>query len=79
MQGIFLVNGMSIGYLPDKIVSNELYIRVFGHNIFEVQIADSPNTYITKYSYHGDGRVQYEFHFNDELNQLIIHERHIQD
>ncbi|CAF4113732.1 unnamed protein product [Rotaria sp. Silwood2] len=77
LRGIFLVNGMSVGYLPEKILSNELYFRVFDHYIFQVQVADSPNTYITKYAYHGDGRVRYEFHFDDQLNRLIVHERYV--
>jgi hypothetical protein len=77
LQGIFLVNGMSVDYLPEKILSNELYIRVFDHYIFQVQMINSPNTYITKYSYHDDGKVQYEFHFDDQFNRLIVYERHI--
>ncbi|CAF1052665.1 unnamed protein product [Rotaria sp. Silwood1] len=77
LRGIFLVNGMSVGYLPEKIISNELYVRVFKHYIFQVQVSDSPNTYITKYTYPDDGRVRYEFHFDDQLNRLIVHERHI--
>ena len=76
-HGAFLVNGMSIGYLPEKILSTELYRRVFGDYIFQVQVTDSPNTYITKYAYHADGQVQYEFHFNEELNRLIVRERHV--
>ncbi|CAF1024726.1 unnamed protein product [Adineta steineri] len=76
LQGKFLVNNMTVGYLPEKIISNELYIRVFKQHIFQVQMTDSSNTYITKYSYH-DGQVFYEFSFNDQFNQLIIYERHI--
>ncbi|CAF5054599.1 unnamed protein product, partial [Rotaria magnacalcarata] len=78
LKGIFLVNGMSISYLPEKIISNELYIRIFEHYIFPIQIAAAPNTYITRYSYFGDERVQYEFYFDDQLNRLIVCERHIQ-
>ena len=76
VHGIFLVNGMCVGYLPEKIISNELYIRVFDKYIFPVQLTDSSNTYITKYSYHNDEQVQYEFYFNDQLNRLIVYERH---
>ncbi|CAF4965022.1 unnamed protein product, partial [Rotaria socialis] len=77
LKGIFLVNGMSISYLPEKIISNELYIRVFEHYIFPIQIAAAPNTYISRYSNFGDEPVQYEFYFDDQLNRLIVCERHI--
>ncbi|CAF4731740.1 unnamed protein product, partial [Rotaria sp. Silwood2] len=77
IQGIFLVDGMSIGFLPENITTNELFIRVFRNHIFEVQLAESPKTYITKHLYHDNGRVQYEFYFNDETKCLRIIERHI--
>ncbi|CAF1161225.1 unnamed protein product [Rotaria sordida] len=78
IKGNFLVNGTGIGFLHEKITSNELFVRVFGNQIFEVQAVDLSNTYITKYLYHGTGRVRYEFHFNDEAECLTITERHIQ-
>ena len=68
---------MTIGFLPENITSNDLFIRVFEYHIFEVQAAELPHTYITKYSYH-DGRVNYKFYFNEQTNELIIEERHIQ-
>ncbi|CAF1669510.1 unnamed protein product, partial [Adineta ricciae] len=77
LRGRFLVNGMTVGYLPEKIISNELYLRVFDRYIFQVQISDSSNTYIAKYSYHDDGQVLYEFYHDDQYNQLIIYERHL--
>ncbi|CAF1324840.1 unnamed protein product [Adineta steineri] len=78
IKGTLLIDGMTIGFLPEKIIFNELFIRVFGQHIFEVQAAESPNTYITKHSYHGDERVLYEFCFNDQTKYLIIKERHMQ-
>ena len=78
IRGIFLVDGMTIGFLPHKITSNELFVRVFESHIFEVQAAEVPNTYITKYAYHGNGRVHYEFHFNDQNQRLTITEQHLQ-
>ncbi|CAF1334201.1 unnamed protein product [Rotaria sordida] len=77
IRGTFLVDDITIGFLPEKITTNELFVRVFGYHIFEAQAAEAPNTYITKHLYHGDGRVQYEFHFNDQTNRLTINERHI--
>ncbi|CAF1228031.1 unnamed protein product [Adineta steineri] len=77
IQGTFLVDGMTIGFLPSPITSNKLFIRVFASHIFEVQQAELPYTYITKHSYH-DGRVLYEFYFNNQSSHLIIKERHIQ-
>ncbi|CAF4228672.1 unnamed protein product [Rotaria sp. Silwood2] len=78
IKGTFLFDGMTIGLLPEKITSNELFVRVFCEHIFEVQAAKSSNTDITKHSYHGDRRIQYEFHFNDQTECLTITERHIQ-
>ena len=77
VQGQFCVNGISVGYLPEKIISHHLYQRVFGEYIFPVQVTDSPKTFITKHSYHGEEQVQYEFEFNEELNRLIVRERHL--
>ncbi|CAF4209199.1 unnamed protein product [Rotaria sp. Silwood2] len=78
IRGTFLIDGMTIGFLPEKIIFNELFVRVFGDHIFEVQAADSPNAYVTKYSYHVNGIVQYEFHFNDRRNHLIVKEWYTQ-
>jgi hypothetical protein len=76
IRGTFLVDGMTVGFLPETITSNELFIRVFGYHIFEVQLAESPNTYITKHSYNNE-KVHYEFYFNNQTKCLIINERHI--
>ncbi|CAF3027531.1 unnamed protein product [Rotaria sp. Silwood2] len=73
----FLVDGVTIDFLPQQIITNESFIRVFGNHIFQVQLAESPKTYITKHSYHGDEKVQYEFHFDDQTKFLTITERHI--
>ncbi|CAM4959090.1 unnamed protein product [Rotaria socialis] len=78
IRGTFLIDGMTIGFLPEQIIFNELFVRVFGDHIFEVQAADSPHTYVTKHSYHGTGIVQYEFYFNDRTNHLVIKERYTQ-
>jgi hypothetical protein len=78
IKGTFLVDGMPIGFLPKKITSNELFIRVFDSHIFEVQAAATPNAYVTKYPYHGNGRVQYEFYFNDQTKRLTINEYRIE-
>ncbi|CAF4169552.1 unnamed protein product [Rotaria sp. Silwood2] len=77
VQGRFLVDNMTIGFLPENITTNELFLRVFGNHIFEVQMAESPKTYITKHSYHDDRKVQYEFHLNEQIKHLIITERHL--
>ncbi|CAF1186849.1 unnamed protein product [Rotaria sordida] len=76
IQGTFLVDGMTVGFLPEEITTNELFIRIFGSYIFEVQLAESPKTYITKHTYHGNEKVQYEFCFNKEIKHLTITERH---
>ncbi|CAM4818005.1 unnamed protein product [Rotaria magnacalcarata] len=69
---------MTIGFLPEKITTDTLFVRVFGNCIFEVQSGESPQTYITKNTYPDDGKVQYEFYFNDRKKRLIITERHIE-
>ncbi|CAF5035505.1 unnamed protein product [Rotaria sp. Silwood1] len=78
IRGTFLVDVMVIGFLPENITTNELFLRVFGNHIFEVQLGKSPKTYITKHSYHGNGKVQYEFCFNDKIKCLKVTGRHIQ-
>ncbi|CAF3964773.1 unnamed protein product [Adineta steineri] len=77
IKGAFLVDGMTIGFLPEKIIFDDLFIRVFGQHVFEVQAAELPNTYITKHSYHSNRQVLYEFHLNNETNQLVIRERRL--
>ncbi|UJR11323.1 hypothetical protein I4U23_015504 [Adineta vaga] len=77
LNGVFLVNGMTIGYLPHKITSHPSFIRVFENHVFEVQATGIYNTYITKQAYHGNGRIHYKFHFNESSQHLIIHEQHI--
>ena len=78
LKGTFLVNGMTVGFLPEQITSDALFLRVFDHHIFEVQPDVSNNTYITKHPYH-DRKVHYEFHYNDRMNRLIIAERYLQN
>ena len=79
IQGVFLINGMTTGYLPSSITSHQQFIRIFGNHMFEVQLADKPMTYITKHTYHICTQpVHYEFYFNNEKNILIIRERHVQ-
>ncbi|CAF1588122.1 unnamed protein product [Rotaria magnacalcarata] len=34
-KGAFLVNGMRVGYLPEEITSNSLFICTFGQHVFE--------------------------------------------
>ncbi|CAF1396340.1 unnamed protein product [Adineta ricciae] len=63
LQGKFLVNGMSIGFLPGGIASSDLFRRTFGEHVFEVQPGASPNTYVTKHAYHNN-QVHYEFRSN---------------
>ncbi|CAM4824603.1 unnamed protein product [Rotaria magnacalcarata] len=74
-KGAFLVNGMRVGYLPEEITSNSLFICTFGQHVFETQPAESCNKYITKHSYH-DNKVYYEFIFDNRTRQLTIQERH---
>ncbi|CAF3852881.1 unnamed protein product [Rotaria sordida] len=78
ITGAFLVDNMTIGFLPKQITTNELFVRVFGDHIFEVQPAQSSGTYITKHLYHENEKVLYEFHFNDQTKHLTIREHHIQ-
>ena len=77
ITGAFLVDQMTIGFLPETITSNDLYVRVFGQHIFEVQAAEAPHTYITKNAYH-NGRALYEFSLHIETRHVIIYERPIQ-
>ena len=76
IRGTFLVDGMTIGFLPETITSNDLFDRVFDGHVFEVQAAELPNTYITKNLYH-DGRVLYEFYMDNNTNSLIVTERDV--
>ena len=76
IRGIFLVDGMTIGFLPENITSNELFLRVFGDYIFEVQSTKLSNIYITKHSYHDYKNVYYQFHFDDHTKHLTITEQH---
>ena len=78
LRGTFLVNKTTIGFLPDRITSDKLFHRVFGNHIFEVHPAESEDTYITKYEYHGHRKIHYEFHCCSSMWGFTIHERHIQ-
>ncbi|CAF0949279.1 unnamed protein product [Adineta steineri] len=78
IRGIFSVDKVTIGFLPDKITSNELFIGFFEKQIFEVQPSDTKDTYITKHGYHTDRKVHYEFNYNDSSRRLTIQERHNQ-
>ncbi|CAF1315107.1 unnamed protein product [Rotaria sordida] len=78
IRGIFLVDKVTVGFLPESMSSDALFIRVFGKQIFEVQPSNKKDTYITKYGYHRDGNVHYEFNYNDYPRRLIIQERHNQ-
>ncbi|CAF0949176.1 unnamed protein product [Rotaria sordida] len=80
LRGRFFVNKMTIGFLPDRITSDELFRRVFRQHIFEVQAAESEDSYITKHGYHADGNVYYEFTYDYGYygnRGLIVYERHI--
>ncbi len=48
---------MTFGFLPEKMTSNKLFRRVFGDHVFEVQAVETQDIYITKHTYHGDGKV----------------------
>lgn len=78
LRGIFLVNETTVKFLPDRITSDELFRRVFGNHIFEVQAAESEDTYITKYGYHDHDKVYYEFHEDLSTSGFTIYERHDQ-
>ena len=78
ISGVFLVDNMTISFLPEQIRKNELFVRVFGEHVFEVQPAQSSGSYITKHAYHQNETIQYEFHFNDQTKHLTIEERHLQ-
>ena len=78
LTGLFLVNGMTIGFLPEKITYHQLYRRVFGEYIFEVQAGEIEGTYITQHGYHSDNKVHYEFRYDETRQDLIIEERHRQ-
>ena len=80
LRGRFFVNKMTIGFLPDRITSDELFRRVFGQHIFEVQAAESEDSYITKHGYHADGQVHYEFIRDNGYytsRGLVVYERHV--
>ena len=78
LTGTFLVNGMTVGWLPERITGDSLFLRVFDHHVFEVQAAESPGTYITKHAYHGDKAVHYEFYWDVVNQRLIVQEQHKQ-
>ena len=76
-RGTFLVNDMTIGFLPENITSNRLFLRVFDNHIFEVQAdASSNDTYITKHTYHGKKNIRYTFHIDNRTNHVTIYEQH---
>ncbi|CAF4981090.1 unnamed protein product, partial [Rotaria sp. Silwood1] len=80
LRGRFFVNKMTIGFLPDRITSDELFRRIFGQHIFEVQAAESEDSYITKHGYHTDGNVHYEFTYDNGYygsRQLIVYEQYV--
>ncbi|CAF1484639.1 unnamed protein product [Adineta ricciae] len=77
IQGSFLVDDATIGFLPANITTNPLFVRVFGSHVFEVQAAELPHTYISKHLYHGAGRALYEFHVDEDNKRLTIKERHV--
>ena len=64
LRGSFLVNGNPVGRLPQEITDSEAYVRLFGHNIFEVQTA-ADGSYTTGpldsvcfgFAVHPDGEV----------------------
>ena len=80
VQGTFLVDKVTIGFLPETITSDKLFIRVFRKQIFEVQPSDKKNTFITKYGFHKNSKVHYEFTYSNHCypHRLIIYERHIE-
>jgi hypothetical protein len=78
LQGTFLVNKTTVGFLLDRITSDALFQRVFGNHIFEVISAESNDTYTTKHGYHTDGKVHYEFHQDWRQRHLKIQELRIQ-
>ncbi|CAF1629571.1 unnamed protein product, partial [Adineta ricciae] len=75
IRGRFLVNGMTIGFLPDKITSNDLFRRVFRQHVFEVQAAETQDSYITKHAYHNHD-VDYEFTC-DYTQGVMVYEHHL--
>ena len=75
-RGIFLINGMTVGFLPEKITSSKLFLRVFENHIFEVQADQTPNIYITKNSYHGESKVRYTFYVDNKTDHVIICEQY---
>ncbi|CAM4750062.1 unnamed protein product [Rotaria magnacalcarata] len=77
LKGLFSVNNMTVGFLPDRITSDKLFVRVFGHHIFEVQAAELEDSYITKHEYHVDGNVHYEFRHDYRSGGLTVYERHV--
>ncbi|CAF0959459.1 unnamed protein product [Adineta steineri] len=76
ITGSFLVDGVTVGYLPAKIILHPLFVRVFGSHVFEVQASNKPHTYVTKYAYHGNRQVDYEFTCNESNQNLLIYETH---
>ena len=78
IEGTFLVDEITVGYLPEQITSNNLFIRVFGNHVFEVQPAEQRGSSITKHGYHKDRKVRYQFKFDNRNQSLIIEEKHSQ-
>ena len=74
LQGIVLINDTNIANLPKKILTNEIYIRLFGDYIFQVQIGERSNVYVSKHLFGDDEQIRYEFEFDE---RLIIREKHL--
>ena len=76
LNGSFLLDGMTIGFLPQNMTSDPLFTRVFGNHIFEVLASGTGEHFITKHRYHGERDVHYEFSLDDRQNRLTVYERH---
>lgn len=66
--GTFLVNGMPISSLPDVIVNDNSFKRMFGSTYFEVQPIES-GRFCTLYKYN-----DCNYYFAIEMEQLIVRE-----
>ncbi|OXA45052.1 uncharacterized protein LOC118437968 isoform X1 [Folsomia candida] len=77
LGGSFLVNGLPVGWLPEKVTHHPIFSRTFTDIVFEVYPTQDENTYVTRNQY---DKADYRFTLlNDDNKTLIIRERRTRD
>jgi hypothetical protein len=67
LRGSFLVDGQPMARLPDEITSNDVYIRVFGDVVLDVQPGAKHGEYVTARQHQGS---TFTFSRNESTNEV---------